>query len=694
MTVVKAIRTSTNESRYVPAFFQHGTKVLAPVHAYGYCSAATKAAATMTKRIYLPHMNISDCFKEGQKVGVAVSELTAPATNYWSDGTVGAIAEANITGHYIDVAIDTAIDIAWGGESEISLIADTIVEAVHEYFSAALLWNTVDSKKYITAVNGNIYNVGRTVLYNPATLLSNKMVLASAVDKYLPQTDAFTTSASTKYFVLDSATGSAFNGKYYQYCGATIPVGYTTDYPNYGTQVQGEVSKVMNTKSPMFWDRLGHMDGTVLHVYNEGDTWFKDRSFVFRIRGEAVTIDQVLTYMQGTVVYITAPFNVSHNADAHQFCLSVPSTVGVSAVKMPIDTNYWTHGQINGEPLDFLCDFRPAIDDEGMPYIKNVGNDAQIATSGDETICVFETLDVLPEKFLGCTFDVFASSPENENDLFVGGQTSIDKFLLDIGNDAGHTTLESLFEYASTDADFIERATYPVMLSKMNMISATAPNKFTRSVGSWEDCEYFNGKLWFVAGNVLKPTNTLLEFDPVDTVEIPSAILGIKALANQLFIMAADGVWTINLKNEVEYLSSIIGSMWASVAESLYIVDTRGRIYNTEFTPIPASDQRKVTENPYMVLALNTSMIQDIADQWEVFDIASAFDMLWVASNHGLWAMESSTKAWFKVSNDVFLRLIVAGGEVYGMTGNMRTANEMTGIDLKKLLVTDTEAGS
>jgi hypothetical protein len=129
--------------------------------------------------------------------------------------------------------------------------------------------------------------------------------------------------------------------------------------------------------------------------------------------------------------------------------------------------------------------------------------------------------------------------------------------------------------------------------------------------------------------------------------------------------------------------------MWSAVGESLYIVDATGKIFNTEFTPIPVKDQRRNTDNPYMVLAVNTAMIQDTCDQWVVFDIKSAHDMLWVASNMGLWALESNTKAWFKVSNDVFLHLINVGNEIYGITGNTSVTKELQSIDLYPIMFSE-----
>lgn len=684
MAVVRPQRVTTNEYRYVPAFFQHGSKVLTPVHGTGYCSAGTdgvtgfkyKSLASMTKRIYLPSQSIDDSYVVGQKVGVCVDKIAADGTHYWSDGTVTAISA---TDGYIDVLIDTAISIPYGGDITIDFTAHAqapALEVIHAH-----LWQTVDSKSYITAKFSATITDDAGHVYTPASMFGDKLVFATALDKYVP-----TISGTTKrYFVIDTATAAALVGSYAQ----TIGVGSAHERVIYDS-TQGVTGKYFNAVAPMFWDRLGHADGTTMRIGIAGKyTWFKDRPFCFRIAGESIPAagQDPKTCMPATVVYVCNPFNVSHTAGSHRFVLAVPGDS--NDIKLPVDSNFWAHGEINEDQTAFVCDFRPAIDAEGMPYVKNVGNDAIKDTSNNETVCVYDVADVVYEQFKNCTFDVFRSTPENENETFVGGQTSNDKFLVDIG--IPPASLEEVFKYATLDgaASLIEKATYPVMLSKINVIDAVAPNKFTQSVGSWQDAEYFNGKIWYVSGNILKPANALLEFDPVDTIEIPSAVIGVKALANQLFVMAADGVWTVNLKNEVEFLSSIRAKMWSAVGESLYIVDERGQIFNTEFTPIPASDQRRITENPYMVLSLNTAMIQDVADQWNIFDIASAYDMLWVASNMGLWAMESATKAWFKVSNDVFLQLVSFGNDVYGVTGNMTSDGEMQAIDTFTLMNAD-----
>jgi hypothetical protein len=93
MTVVKPQRITATEQRYVPAFFQHGTKVLTPVHGYGYCSKNTKlypnpATGVDQKEIYMPHLKVEDMFKIGQRVGVCVNHCTwdpalGQVENYW-----------------------------------------------------------------------------------------------------------------------------------------------------------------------------------------------------------------------------------------------------------------------------------------------------------------------------------------------------------------------------------------------------------------------------------------------------------------------------------------------------------------------------------------------------------------------------------------------------------------------------------
>lgn len=679
MTVVKPQRITATEQRYVPAFFQHGTKVLTPVHGYGYCSDSKKDYIQNDKEIHLPHLKVDDMFQVGQRVGVCVNHCTwdpahGQVENYWSDGTILLVDK---TSSMIRVRIDTPIGISYGGDSEIDFIDYIEGEAITSY---AHLWQTVDGKSYVTA---NDLDIARsTTIYNPATILNGEnIVLASSLDRYILSEPLCT----TKYFplkIFDETTVA--NAAYYQ------PIG--EEWVTYEASQSIDLN-VSDAYAPMFWDRLGHTDGSIIKKINADNkkTWFKDRPFLFRIRGEAIPGDEQLqtdpTFQPATIVYISNPFNVDHTANSKRFCLSVPSTS--NDIPLPVDSNFWCTGMIDADETAFVCEFRPDVDENGMPFITNIGNNTIIDTSGDETICVYAASDVVDEKFLGCCFDVFRSVPENENDTYIGGQTTTDLFLCDIGTTP--STLEDIFKYGTRDTLSVNMrlATYPVMLSKVNMVESTAPNYYTRSVGSWDDVEYFNGKLWFVSGNVLKPTNALLEFDPVDTIEIPSSIVGVKALANQLFIMATDGIWTVNLKNELEFLSSIRANRWASVGESLYIVDERGQIFNTEFTPIPASDQRRITENPYMVLSLNTAMIQDVADQWNIFDIASACDMLWVASNVGLWAMESSTKAWFKVSNDVFVQLVNCDNEIFGVNGQMPVDKEQAGSDMFPLMAAE-----
>ena len=807
MTIPLSVRLTSEEKRYVPALFQHGEKVLVPVHGYGYVDADTKPYAITTKKIYMKHLNLLEMFTVGQRVGVCVdriatgryatgalsiddtSHATASITindgvnsvifvanidfalgasgldsitnlanainadavlavtagtpsgtgpwfltlrndnvgtagnvpivlggdsthwacngmgggvdagepNYWSDGTIETIDDEE---KYIEVALDNPISVAWAGEDVIDFIAETTVEEDKQYFSCAHLWQTADGKSYVTALDEEILDeTGH--LYTPSELPLSKLFLACYLDKYLPKNSR--SLVSERFFMIETDNGSGawppnvFPGKYFQYCGDNIPIDGSYEKPSYNNH--DESSSYQDAVAPMFWDRHGHADGTTILIYDAEErpteTWYKDRSFLFGMRGEELPAPiegMHKSYAPGSVVYVSNPFNVQNDlfaspANPHRFVLASPSKV--DEVPLPIDTNFWCHGQMDGDPNAFVCDFRPAIDEQGMPYIKNVGNTATTNTTGDETICVYDEEDTVNEKFTNSTYDVFVAGRMNNIDMYVGGQTSTDKFTMDIGIHVDHQ--DEIFNYAVDDGrgEKIEHATYPVMLSKMNVISSAAPNSFTQSVGSWDDAEYFNGRIWFASSNVLKPANALLEFDPVDTIEIPSAIIGLKALANQLFVMTETGIYTVNTKNELEFLSSIVAKMWSAVGESLYLVDEKGAIYNTEFTPIPVQDKRHNTDNPYMVLAVNTLMVPDIAEQWTVFDIKSCHDMLWVASNFGLWALESSTKAWFKVSNDVFLYLVNAGSEIYGITGKKTVTGEMESIDLWPLVISE-----
>lgn len=809
MTIPLSVRLTSNESRYVPALFQHGEKVLVPVHGYGYVDLASNPYAVTTKKIYMKHLTLLDMFTVGQRVGVCVSHiyvgraatgalsiddvshLTAAITigdgvnsvtftaegdfaigatgldsltnlaaainavgagltvtagtpsgtgpwflvltndsvgaagnvlitlggdtthwacngmsngedagepNHWSDGTIESISEDE---KYIEVALDNPIGIARSGESVIDFIAETTVGEDKQYFSCAHLWQTADAKSYVTALDIDILDK-TSHLYTPSNQVMSRIFLACYLDKYLPKDSI--SLCSERYFLVETNGGVpvwpfvTFLGKYFQYCGTPIPFGASYEKPSLNYH-EGEYTAYQDAVAPAFWDRHGHADGTTIMIYDEQEvakeTWYKDRSFLFGIRGEetAAPIDGMYkSYNPASVVYVSNPFNVENDlfaspANPHRFVIAAPSKV--DEVPLPIDTNFWCHGQIDGDPNAFICDFRPAIDDQGMPYIKNVGNTGLINTTGDETICVYDNADMISDRFTNNTYDVFVSGKTSNIDMYVGGQTSIDKFTLDIGIAPDH--LDEIFNYAVDDGvgEKIERATYPVMLSKMNVVSSAAPSSFTRSVGSWDDVEYFNGQIWFASSNVLKPTNAVLEFDPVNSLETPSAIIGLKALANQLFVMTETGIYTVNTKNELEFLSSIVAKMWSAVGESLYLVDEKGSVYNTEFTPIPVQDKRRSTDNPYMVLAVNTLMIQDVAEQWTVFDIKSCHDMLWVASNMGLWAIESSTKAWFKVSNDVFLHLVNAGNEIFGITGRKTVSGEMESIDLYPLVTSE-----
>lgn len=674
------LRTVTTEKRYAPAFFQRGKKVLTPVHAYGYCDNTTKPYAQMLKELWFPHLDAQQMFKVGQRVGVVVSEIAVAEgedANYWSDGTIEIV---NPYGQ-VQVRLDKPIGIAYDGDAEIRFLDDQQVDVSNVH-----LWNTSDKSSYVTAVDDDITDSVTAAVYNPATVVDNRIMLACSLDISIPGYDKQT----TKYFILKTGAYTPTTGSYTQ----DVAEEFVTYSVTHGQETYPP-GMYYDAASPIFWDLLGHTDGSIINIQEAAEnTWFKDRAFLFRIRGELMPAEEQAPayYKAGTVVYLCNPFNVDNTQapTAHKFVIAVPGTVQMTTnpIQLPVDTNLWADGWINGDD-GFLCDFRCAVDSEGMPYVENIGNDANcepgVHTSGNEIYCVYRTADMIQEKFKNCTFDVFLRGKMTENDLMIGGQISNDRFACDIYRTGN--TLEEIFMYAGIDGATgkIEKATYPVLLSKINIVAAPAPDSNTRSVGSWEDAEYFNGKFWFASGTMLKPANELLEFDPIDTVPVPAAIVGLKALANMLFIMTTSGIYTINLKEELEMLSTVVPRMWAAVGESLYVVDENGQIHNTEFTPVPVRDQRKNTENPYMVLAQNTKMISDISDQWTVFDIANGHGMLWVASDDGLWTMNHETKAWFKVCNDVFTKLITIGDEVYGIIGTITAESERNGIDLKPI---------
>jgi len=408
-----ANRTITTEKRYVPAFFQRGKKVLTPVHGYGYCTTGSKDYAETTKIIYMPYLNVSDMFKVGQRVGVVVNNINpqgAELANHWSDGTITVV---NPYGE-IRVLLDNPIDIAYSGETEISFLDDQEVDVSHAH-----LWQTADGYSYITAYDENITHPTSAVVYNPATVLNQSLLLACTLDRYLFGTGG----ESDKWFVIGTDTQQDLTGDYSQVV--------AEEFVTY-TAAQGKDSKYADAVAPFFWDRIAPCDGSIIKIASQAKkTWFKDRSFLFRIRGEAVTVEQVTSYHPASVVYVCNPFNITNNhatLSASPFVVAVPGTVQMNTanpIQLPVDTNLWGDGRINGGAVMFN-DFRCAIADDGMPYIENIGNDANcepgVDTSGDEIYCVYKTTDMVQEKFKNCTFDVFLKTPTSDNDMYIGGQ--------------------------------------------------------------------------------------------------------------------------------------------------------------------------------------------------------------------------------------------------------------------------------
>ena len=73
-----------------------------------------------------------------------------------------------------------------------------------------------------------------------------------------------------------------------------------------------------------------------------------------------------------------------------------------------------------------------------------------------------------------------------------------------------------------------------------------------------------------------------------------------------------------------------------------------GRIYHTEFAPVPAAQQWQLTENPYIIKEDDSEIIRNISETWTVYDLAALDDSVFVATNKGVWLYHGPTKSWWE----------------------------------------------
>ncbi len=210
----------------------------------------------------------------------------------------------------------------------------------------------------------------------------------------------------------------------------------------------------------------------------------------------------------------------------------------------------------------------------------------------------------------------------------------------------------------------------PIYISNVDLMETAVGSGMARSIGDFKSCAYFNGRLCFASGNVIKLTNEFLEWDGSNTLVVGGTIRKLISLHSMLYIFTDDGIYTMNQENKISKFSSIKATHGAVYGDRLLFASEDGRIYHTEFSPIPAAQQWQLTETPYIIKEEDTEIIRNISETWTIYDVASLDDRVYIATNKGVWVYHGPTKSWWEQRYPYeVLRLVRWTDKIIGVGG-------------------------
>lgn len=548
------------------------------------------------------------------------------------------------------------------------------------------MWQTIDQKKYFTGykysgeqmsaagarthyciaqvyassipITTMLYSANNDILQNPLTLFGNSEVLN------------------------DAGTGT-INGLYVTANAGINPDTYETTPPYmlYRRTVAEDDKEFYvftgNTKS-MFTSN-GNLDGSVVTcswTYGEqpvehvSTTWFKDRWYFCEYPVikyvETEGQESVDKYFFAPLIVISEPHGCNKKTDLPYAELSTYITAPSEKCgrRFPVNVNLWYEPKYLSTNADYdntaKMRYNPysIVDERGNPiiqtespsyakYYEHVVDNALVlcyaiadVTSGDgESTYRHGYYEIYRESVLG------DSVP-----MKIGEEMNLLK--LDI-NLLDYNELRIDRPDATTDATTGSNFTYylmhsPIYLSNVEMMATPTASTNTRSVGDFNSCAYFNGKMYFSSQNTLKGANEYLEWDEINTYQVGGNIRQLIALNSMLFMFTDDGIYTMNSKGEISKFSSIKAVYGATFGERLLFAAEDGRLYHTEFSPIPVGESWRQTNDPYLIKVDDTEIIQNMCETWTIYDMAALDDRVYVATSKGVWVYHAVTKSWWQ----------------------------------------------
>lgn len=567
-----------------------------------------------------------------------------------------------------------------------------------------VLFQTVDGKKYttlkyyqrneeggsidqinsiITQISGGsfpistiLYTVNNDVLLNPVTFFPLSEIVATG-------------------------NGIYFYGKYKAVNFDTAQHSYSNaaDRPFFRYQRTvadaDEKSCIFTTNTESLFLSNGQLDGTELECdwyYGEEPThhltrtWFKDRAYSPTIPIIAYEEDQKDYYFLSPLIVISEPHNVTRGAESYtnlNTYITAPSEK--CGCKFPVATNLWYQPKYHDDGKASVA-YNPfcLTNESGEPILQNVSpsRDDFDATHyhdiHDSLILCYDSAAITTEDgesvFKNGYYEIYRQSSFGDNTpIKIGEELN----LINLTIDFTHGGEFRIFTGNPDYVDAKELSTYyyqihhPIYLTNVRSIAAATTGGFVRSVGDFRSAAHFNGKMYFASNNVVKETNEYLEWDPVNTYEVGGIIKQLVSLNNMLFIFTDDGIYTMNSEKKIEKFSSVKAYMGAVSGEKLMIVGENGKIYHTEFAPVPISSQWQLTQNPYIIVEDDSEIIKNLSETWTVYDVASTDDRFFVASNKGVWVYHGATKSWWEAKYPLEpLRLTRWRDKVIAVGGN------------------------
>lgn len=672
--------------------YTRNVKILKNVFTYGILVAYSITSTTVNVTIACK-TGSDNHLKVGTKVG-----LTLPRNHYdagnnttWIDATIVA-NPGTIPDKFNDyMCLTFEYDIPIGGDlayGPYGLFDPETYDAdsdltIHDFSGTLIMWQTVDMKKYSTAyiwtptgeggnADKNFYGIDQ--IYNSEYPVTTMYCNINNDVVYQPVT--FFPSSEVR----GNASSGTFNGIYSTNYYSVSQSEYNITEPGvqYARKV-GEADKenyifTENTKS--LFNSNGNLDGSVIktkwtyleeqqYVDHITDTWFKDRWYYITapiikyVEGEGEGAEDKFFF--APLIVVSEPHNCTSSiatTGGRPLATYITAPSEKIGKRFPVNMNLWYQPKFHydTDPASLegtnQIEYNPyaIIDEKGDPIIQtrvpSYANGKSDYELDNSLIMAYWSTDCTSEDgesiYKHGYYEIYKDD--------IPGQSYPTKIAEDLNllNLQIDLSVQRINKFNPADTSSYYLLHQPIYISNMQNVSSVSSNSNTRSVGEFTASAYFNGNMYFASGNTIKSTNEFLEWDSVNTFTVGGIVNQLVSLNNMLFILTDEGIYSYSTEGKIEKFSSIKASMGSVSGEKMMIVGMDGKIYHTEFSPVPISSQWQLTNNPYVIAVDDTEVIKNLQETWTVYDIASLDDKFYVATNKGVWVYHGSTKSWWE----------------------------------------------